>query len=97
MNGPIVCVPARNEAARLPDLIRSLQDQTWIRTHKKIPRTVLVLNNRTDESRTVVERIMQKLPEISLHLIRPQLSAWPGACGLGTPLGYEHGVLPRSQ
>jgi hypothetical protein len=69
MNEPIVCVPARNEAARLPDLIRALRSQSWIRTYNRPLSVVIVLNNCTDESRTVVERLAGDMAQISLHLV----------------------------
>jgi Glycosyl transferase family 2 len=69
MTEPIVCVPARNEAARLPDLISALQYQTWIRAHNRPLSVVLVLNNCTDASRTVVEQVVANVPQISLHLV----------------------------
>jgi glycosyltransferase involved in cell wall biosynthesis len=69
MTEPIVCVPARNEAARLPVLLRALQYQTWIRAQKRPLRVVVVLNNCTDESRTVVEQVVGNVPQISLHLV----------------------------
>jgi glycosyltransferase involved in cell wall biosynthesis len=66
---PIVCVPARNEVERLPSLLRSLQEQTWLRARKRPLRMVLVLNNCDDSSRAVVERVARDLPRISLYLI----------------------------
>lgn len=69
MSEPIICVPARNEAERLPSLMRSLQEQTWLRARKRPLQAVLVLNNCTDNSRAVIERIAPKLPDISLHLV----------------------------
>jgi hypothetical protein len=66
---PIVCVPAKNEAERLPFLMRALHEQTWTKVHKQLLRTVLVLNNCTDSSLEVVQRIAQDLPRVSLHLI----------------------------
>ena len=49
--------------------MRSLQEQTWLRAHKRPLQAVLVLNNCTDNSRAVIERIAPKLPDISLHLV----------------------------
>jgi Glycosyl transferase family 2 len=69
MNEPIVCVPARNEAERLPHLIEALRNQTWIQTHKRALSIVLVLNNCTDDSRAVVKRIALGAPELSVHLL----------------------------
>ena len=54
---PIVCVPARNEAERLPCLLQALQEQTWLGAHKRLLRTVLVLNNCDDDLRAVVQRV----------------------------------------
>lgn len=71
---PIVCVPARNEAERLPSLMRSLQEQTWLRAHKKSLQVVLVLNNCDDNSRAVVELFARDLFGISLHLIEVYFS-----------------------
>ena len=72
---PIVCVPARNEAKRLPSLLRSLQRQTWLRANKRSLQTVLVLNNCDDNSRTVVQRSTPDLPGVSLHLIEVQFAS----------------------
>jgi hypothetical protein len=66
---PIVCVPARNEANRLPSLLRSLQRQTWLRSHSSPLQTVLVLNNCEDESRAVLRERAGEWPQLSLHLI----------------------------
>ncbi len=66
---PIVCVPAKNEAERLPSLIRALHAQTWIKLPKQVLRTVLVLNNCTENSREVAQRTAQDLPRVSLHSI----------------------------
>ena len=62
---PIVCVPARNEAERLPSLLRSLQEQNWLRARKRPLRMVLVLNNCEDSSGAVVERVARDLPLLS--------------------------------
>jgi glycosyltransferase involved in cell wall biosynthesis len=66
---PIVCVPARNEADRLPFLLQSLQQQTWLQTKSAPLQTVLVLNNCEDESRAVVEKYAREWPRLSLRLI----------------------------
>jgi Glycosyl transferase family 2 len=69
---PVVCVPARNEAERLPSLLHSLQQQTWLRVNKRPLPTVLVLNNCDDDSRAIVRRVSRDLPGVSLHLIEVQ-------------------------
>ena len=69
---PIVCVPAKNEADRLPYLMQALHRQTWLNAYKKPLRTVLVLNNCNDESCAVASRIAQSLPRLALHIIEVQ-------------------------
>ena len=71
---PIVCVPARNEAKRLPYLLRSLRQQTWLRENAASLRTVIVLNNCDDDSATVVQQIAGELRQLSLHLIEARFA-----------------------
>lgn len=66
---PIVCVPAKNEAERLPCLMQALHRQTWLNAYKKPLRTVLVLNNCNDESYAVATRVAQGLPRLALHIV----------------------------
>jgi GT2 family glycosyltransferase len=66
---PIVCIPARNEADRLPSLLRSLQRQTWLRTRSAPLQAVLVLNNCEDESRAILQERAGEWSQLALHLI----------------------------
>lgn len=46
---PVVAVPARNEAERIPALVEALGRQSWLRHGRRLP-VVVVLNNCTDRS-----------------------------------------------
>jgi Glycosyl transferase family 2 len=69
---PIVCVPAKNEADRLPCLMQALHRQTWLNAYRKPLRTVLVLNNCSDESHAVATRVAQGLPRLALRIVEVQ-------------------------
>ena len=86
---PIVCVPARNESKRLPALLRSLQQQTWLRVNNRSLQTVLVLNNCDDNSRAVVQRSAPDLPGVSLHLIEVQFASENAHVGSARRLAME--------
>jgi hypothetical protein len=47
---PIVAIPARNEAERLPSLLKALSAQSWFKAHHISLRVVIVLNNCHDAS-----------------------------------------------
>ena len=91
MIDPIVCVPARNEANRLPTLLRALADQTWLETAGKSLRIVLVLNNCDDGSTDVVDRMEGELPRISLHVITVQFPPLLAHVGSARRLAMETG------
>jgi glycosyltransferase involved in cell wall biosynthesis len=86
---PIVCVPARNESKRLPALLRSLQQQTWLRGNNRSLQTVLVLNNCDDNSRAAVQRSAPDLPDVSLHLIEVQFASENAHVGSALRLAME--------
>jgi hypothetical protein len=89
---PIVCVPARNEAERLPSLLRALADQTWLQTSRKSLRTVLVLNNCADGSADIVQGMEGELPRISLHVITVQFPPKLAHVGSARRLAMETGL-----
>jgi hypothetical protein len=86
---PIVCVPARNEAERLPCLIQALQEQTWLRAHKRVLRTVLVLNNCDDNSCAVVQRVARRSSRVSLQVIEAEFSPEKAHVGSARRLAME--------
>jgi hypothetical protein len=89
---PIVCVPARNEAERVPGLLRSLDQQTWLRANTATLRTVLVLNNCDDESALVVRRIARELPRISLHVSEVEFAPKHAHVGSARGLAMDVGL-----
>jgi hypothetical protein len=63
----VVCVPARDEAARLPALIAALDAQTGLGAGPV--RAVLLLNNSADASRHVAERAGARTGRLDLRII----------------------------
>lgn len=65
---PVVAVPARNEAERLPNLLKALDRQEpW--SALKLPLlVVLVINNTTDGSASIVRQVSDSLSNIALHV-----------------------------
>ncbi|PZQ10744.1 MAG: glycosyl transferase family 2 [Ancylobacter novellus] len=95
-----VCVPARNEAERLPRLLRALAAQDW----PDVLPVVIALNNTTDGSRETVERLARDLVgTLAIHVDErtfPPESAHAGsarrrAAEIGMEIlgGDERGVL----
>jgi Glycosyl transferase family 2 len=66
---PIVAVPVRDEAQRLPALIEALARQTWISRTGRILPVVLVLNNCHDDSARVLKKLSARLPRLALSVI----------------------------
>lgn len=62
---PVVAVPARNEAERLPALLQSLAQQTWLR-HGRQMTVVVVLNNCTDASAAVLHEAGRRHPALDV-------------------------------
>src|ERR1700744_2482543 len=89
---PIVCVPARNEANRLPSLLRGLANQTWLEVGQKPLRTVIVLNNCDDSSARVVEAMANELARISLCIIAVQFPPALAHVGSARRLAMESGL-----
>jgi hypothetical protein len=66
---PIVAVPVRDEAERLPALIEALERQTWISRTGEILPIIFVLNNCRDDSARVLKRASARLPHLGLSAI----------------------------
>lgn len=62
---PVVAVPARNEAERLPALLQSLARQSWLRHGRRLT-VVVVLNNCTDGSAAVLHDADRRHPALDL-------------------------------
>lgn len=78
---PVVAVPARNEAERLPDLLAALSRQTWCDRGGRLP-VVLVLNNCTDRSAQVSAEQGLLHPRLDLTVMNVTLPQ--GAAHVGT-------------
>jgi Glycosyl transferase family 2 len=94
---PIVCVPARNEADRLPFLLRSLQRQTWLRSYSGPLQTVLVLNNCEDGSLAVLQERAGEWPQLSLHLVEVNFSPEHAHVGSARRLAMDTAVALTSE
>ncbi|MEC5291467.1 glycosyltransferase [Aurantimonas sp. C2-6-R+9] len=66
---PLVAVPARDEAERLPGLIRALAKQSWLRRGVARLDVVLILNNCRDDSLGAALREAEKHAGIALHAV----------------------------
>lgn len=86
---PIVAVPARNEAERLPNLLEALNRQKpWPDVETPLS-VVLVLNNTTDNSATVVREVSRDLANISIHIIERTFSQGVAHVGSARRLAME--------
>lgn len=65
---PVVAIPARNEAQRLPALIDSLSNQSWLVNGRRL-HVVLVLNNCEDGSARAVMEAVSHNSNLLLELI----------------------------
>jgi Glycosyl transferase family 2 len=66
---PIVAIPVRDEAERLPALFDALGHQTWTSRTGKILPVIVVLNNCHDDSARVLKELSACLPRVALSLI----------------------------
>ena len=84
-----VCVPARNEAERLPRLLRALAAQDF---PGALP-VLIALNNTTDASREVVERMARELrSSLTLHLDERDFPADEAHAGSARRRAMEFGL-----
>src|SRR5579871_3133718 len=86
---PIVAVPVRDEADRLPKLLRALARQSWIsRTRQALP-VMLVLNNCRDQSRAVATRFQEMAPELCLDIVKVEFPADSAHVGTARRLAMD--------
>src|ERR1700761_2762813 len=79
---PVVAVPAKNEAERLPVLLRALATQSWMMGSHRPLDVVVVLNNCSDESPEIVRMAAALHAELNVDLIEvdfPCLQAHVGS------------------
>ena len=72
---PVVAVPVRDEAERLPKLLTALSDQSWITLSGQSLPVVLVFNNCRDGSAAVVRSMAYALPELRLIRVQEEFAA----------------------
>lgn len=86
---PVVAVPARNEAQRLPHLLRALNgQQRWTDGPAILP-VVLVLNNTTDDSAAIVRSLMASLSRIAIHMVERSFAPEAAHVGSARRLAME--------
>lgn len=88
-----VCVPARNEAFRLPKLLEALAGQSW---PSPVP-VVIVLNNTTDDSALVIAKARIRFADrLALHLFDVTFPREAAHAGSARRMAMEEGlrVLP---
>lgn len=87
----VVCVPARNEARRLPALIAALDRQVGAEN----VRVLLLLNNCTDASRSVVERAVaaaSRASRLDLRIVERHFPAAAAHAGSARGAAMESGA-----
>lgn len=78
---PVVAVPARNEADRLPSLLEALACQTWLERPNRRLDVILVLNNCDDASADVAEAVRPLFPSLRLEVVDVVLAPWQAHVG----------------
>lgn len=85
---PVVAVPARNEAERLPTLLQALAEQTSLRDGERLP-VVVVLNNCTDGSLDVVDAASRRHAALDISTINVAFAAAEAHVGTARRLALE--------
>jgi hypothetical protein len=70
---PVVAVPAKNEADRLPNLLAALAAQTWLATSNRPLDVVVVLNNCADLSAEVLAAAAHRYSSLHVDVMNVQL------------------------
>lgn len=86
---PIVAVPARNEAERLPFLIGALGRQTWLARSGRHLRVILVLNNCDDGSAVAAASAAVHYPSLFLDIIETEFEPSKAHVGSARRLAME--------
>jgi glycosyltransferase involved in cell wall biosynthesis len=89
---PIVAVPARNEAQRLPLLIDSLGQQTWLAGAERRLAVILVLNNCNDHSAGIAVRAAAQHRKLLLDVIETNFPASQAHVGSARRLAMERAL-----
>ncbi|MFD0937057.1 glycosyltransferase, partial [Methylobacterium trifolii] len=89
----IVCVPARDEAERLPRLLRSLDGQAGFSPEERL-RVVVVANNCSDGTADIVRALEASgaIPNLDLRLIEVQVAGAAAHVGTARRMALEAGA-----
>lgn len=88
--GAVVCVPARNEALKLPKLVAALGRQA--RCGPGRLRVLLLINNTTDDSRRAAEHAAEKAQTLDLRVIERSFAAGDAHAGSARRAAMEGGA-----
>lgn len=86
----VVCVPARNEARRLPALIAALDHQVSIKDRGV--RVLLLLNNCTDASRLAAERAAAAASQVELRIVQRRFAPVAAHAGSARRAAMDSGA-----
>lgn len=86
---PFVAVPARDEARRLPGLIRALASQSWCKGARDRLPVVLILNNCRDDSLAAAWCEAERHECLQLHAITVELDPADAHVGTARRLAME--------
>lgn len=89
---PVVAIPARNEAERLPRVLDALARQGWVRCAGRPLPVVLVLNNCTDGSLAVARAVAACEPALSLTILSVDFPASLAHVGSARRLAMEEAL-----
>nr|WP_245930750.1 glycosyltransferase [Methylobacterium radiodurans] len=87
----VVCIPARNEAERLPRLLRSLAAQEGISEAAPL-RVVMLANNCDDGTPAIVRGLAGALPTLALRTIEAAIPAPDAHVGTARRMALEAGA-----
>jgi glycosyltransferase involved in cell wall biosynthesis len=86
---PIVAVPVRNEAQRLPTLLNALAAQSWIAVSQEPLQVVLVLNNCTDQTGSVATTFAAATSKLSIDIVETHFAAGHAHVGSARGLAMD--------
>jgi Glycosyl transferase family 2 len=89
---PVIAVPVRNEAERLPTLLKALAKQSWIAIARRPLRVVLVLNNCTDQSSAVAAAFADATSDLWIDIIEIHFPARDAHVGSARRLAMDRAV-----
>jgi hypothetical protein len=86
---PVVAVPAKNEAERLPTLLRMLARQTWLSSAYRPLDVIIVLNNCTDHSAEIIRTAATIHSSLLLNVIEVDFRGWRAHVGSARRLAMQ--------